>query len=39
MDILPKLLKPTKNVKEIQKHIYDVDTRVTILETKEEVAH
>ena len=36
---LEKIVETNKNVKDIQTHIYDVDRRVTILETKEEVAN
>lgn len=35
---LEKIIETNDNVKLIQTHIYDVDKRVTVLETKEEVA-
>ena len=35
---LDKIVETNKNVKEIQIHIADVDRRVIVLETKEEVA-
>ena len=35
---LEKITETNDNVKDIQTHMYDMDKRVTILETKEEVA-
>ena len=36
---LDKISETNTTVKEIQTHLYGIDKRVTILETKEEVAH
>lgn len=35
---LDKITETNTNVKDIQSHLYGIDKRVTILETKEEVA-
>lgn len=36
---LEKITETNEAVKDIRDHIYDVDRRVIVLETKEEVAH